>query len=232
MGNPTGSRTSFNTQPTYVVQYTPPTGEPYFVYMADNWVHGGPSGLVDASYVWLPFKFNEDNITLSPDWRWSLDDPFAPVPPAPPAPPPSCNLPTASGSQLYITPCATTPANVNKWQVYSNNGTKQQIQLQNTSLCIGIANAGHGAATLYNCNDPRSSSKAVVQGGSIIVDGKCLDVQWCGTAPCAGDSVVGWKCGSETGNNEHWSFDTAHGTITSEIKSQAPLCLAACSPSL
>ena len=35
-------------------QYTPPSGESYFIYMADNWVHGGPRGLVDASYVWLP----------------------------------------------------------------------------------------------------------------------------------------------------------------------------------
>jgi len=27
--------------------------------MADNWVHGGPKGLVDASYVWLPIKVSE-----------------------------------------------------------------------------------------------------------------------------------------------------------------------------
>ena len=33
MGNPTGDPTSFNSQPTYVVQYTPQDGDPYFVYM-------------------------------------------------------------------------------------------------------------------------------------------------------------------------------------------------------
>ena len=33
MGNPTGDEVSFNSQPTYVVQYTPHTGDPYFVYM-------------------------------------------------------------------------------------------------------------------------------------------------------------------------------------------------------
>jgi hypothetical protein len=27
--------------------------------MADNWVHGGPNGLIDASYIWLPIKFNK-----------------------------------------------------------------------------------------------------------------------------------------------------------------------------
>ena len=33
MGNPTGSKHSFNTQPTFVVSYTPTSGKPYFVYM-------------------------------------------------------------------------------------------------------------------------------------------------------------------------------------------------------
>ena len=36
MGNPTGDPASFNTQPTYVVSFTPVRGNPYFVYMADN----------------------------------------------------------------------------------------------------------------------------------------------------------------------------------------------------
>lgn len=149
MGNPTGNPTSFNTQPTYVVQYKPPTGDPYFVYMADNWVHGGPAGLVDASYVWLPFQFNEHSVTLSPDWRWSLETPFAPLPPAPTPPPPSCNVP-AAGNQVHLTPCATTPAAANKWQAFTGNG-KQQIQLQNTNLCMG-ATGGNGAAIqLYDC---------------------------------------------------------------------------------
>ena len=35
MGNPTNDSTSFNTQPTYVVQYTPTKGNPYFVYVKD-----------------------------------------------------------------------------------------------------------------------------------------------------------------------------------------------------
>jgi len=32
-GNPTCDATSYNTQPTYVVQYTPETGDPYFLYV-------------------------------------------------------------------------------------------------------------------------------------------------------------------------------------------------------
>ena len=50
------------TQPTYVVSMVAADGGSYFMYMADNWVHGGPKGLVDASYVWLPIRF----VTLLP----------------------------------------------------------------------------------------------------------------------------------------------------------------------
>jgi len=79
MGNPTGDPTSFNTQPTYVVQFMPTSGDPYFVYMADNWVHGGPDGLIDASYVWLPLEFHSHSVTLRNTTVWDLDDPFATV---------------------------------------------------------------------------------------------------------------------------------------------------------
>ena len=36
LGNPTGSSTSFNSQPTYIVQYTPSSGDSYFVYLGDD----------------------------------------------------------------------------------------------------------------------------------------------------------------------------------------------------
>jgi hypothetical protein len=44
MGNPTGSSTSFNTQPTYVVPYTPANGKTYFVYMVSE--HGAVDNAV------------------------------------------------------------------------------------------------------------------------------------------------------------------------------------------
>ena len=34
------------------------------MYLADNWVHGGPAGLIDASYVWLPLDIESDNMYL------------------------------------------------------------------------------------------------------------------------------------------------------------------------
>lgn len=85
MGNPTGDSTSFNSQPTYVVQYTPASGNPYFVYMGDNWIHcpnedGTEGPLINACYVWLPILFHEDSVTMEYSAAWDLDDPFAPAP--------------------------------------------------------------------------------------------------------------------------------------------------------
>jgi len=81
MGNPTGSSTSFNSQPTYVVEYTPVSGNPYFVYMGDDWVHcpnedGSEGPLINACYIWLPIEFHENSVTI--EWRsaWDLDNPF------------------------------------------------------------------------------------------------------------------------------------------------------------
>lgn len=76
MGNPTNDSTSFNSQPTYVVSYTPSSGHPYFVYMGDNWKHGGPAGLIDAAYVWLPLRFDTHSVKLSKQTAWDLNDPF------------------------------------------------------------------------------------------------------------------------------------------------------------
>mmetsp|Transcript_6711 Transcript_6711/g.20136 ORF Transcript_6711/g.20136 Transcript_6711/m.20136 type:complete len:239 (-) Transcript_6711:385-1101(-) len=39
-------------------------------------VHGGPAGLIDASYAWLPLQFGEHEVTLERRETWDLDDPF------------------------------------------------------------------------------------------------------------------------------------------------------------
>eukprot|EP00928_Gymnodinium_smaydae_P058717 TRINITY_DN41912_c0_g1_i1.p1 TRINITY_DN41912_c0_g1~~TRINITY_DN41912_c0_g1_i1.p1 ORF type:complete len:448 (+),score=20.84 TRINITY_DN41912_c0_g1_i1:33-1376(+) len=80
MGNPTQHCTSFNSQPTFVVQYTPQHAEPYFVYMADNWLYCNPErskgDLVDACYVWLPIQFLDDSVRIRWQSDWSLEEPF------------------------------------------------------------------------------------------------------------------------------------------------------------
>ena len=76
MGNPTGNPISFNTQPTFVVSATSRTGEQFFIYLADNWVHAGPAGLPHASYVWLPLRFTKGTLRLERLNRWDLEDPF------------------------------------------------------------------------------------------------------------------------------------------------------------
>jgi len=76
LGNPTGDKVSFNTQPTYVVPFTTDNGFVYNIYMADNWLHGGRRGLVDASYVWLPIRFEGDGVYIDRAETWDLQDPF------------------------------------------------------------------------------------------------------------------------------------------------------------
>lgn len=61
----------------YVIQETDEHGNPYFMYMADNWVHGGPNGLIDASYVWLPMQFEPNSVIIKPLVSWDTRDPFA-----------------------------------------------------------------------------------------------------------------------------------------------------------
>ena len=60
----------------YVVEFTPTQGEPYFVYMADNWMHAGAAELQDASYVWLPIEFKNDTVVLKRRESWDVNDPF------------------------------------------------------------------------------------------------------------------------------------------------------------
>jgi len=86
LGNPTQDKTSFNTQPTYIVEYTPPRGEPYYVYLADDWLHcpnadGSQGPLMNACYVWLPIRLDRKGDSLPVQInnynQWDLDNPFA-----------------------------------------------------------------------------------------------------------------------------------------------------------
>ena len=74
LGNPTDSKTTFDTQSTFVLPFpsTKYPGTQFLIYMGDRW--DAPE-LLNASYIWLPYTFNSDtNVTL--EWRdqWSLSD--------------------------------------------------------------------------------------------------------------------------------------------------------------
>jgi hypothetical protein len=74
LGNPTSSSTTFNSQSTFVLPY-PSTKYPgtfYYIYMGDRW---DPPGLVNATYIWLPYHFHSDtNVTLEWIDKWALTD--------------------------------------------------------------------------------------------------------------------------------------------------------------
>lgn len=113
LGNPTGCGASFNSQPTYVVEYTPVHGAPYFVYMADDWIYcpngdGTQGPLINACYVWLPIEFAGDSVRI--DWRpqWDLDDPFS----SPVAHHPSCTWRGGSSGRQHHGRAAQGPGEV------------------------------------------------------------------------------------------------------------------------
>lgn len=89
LGNPTQEWYSFNSQPTYIVPYTTRSNMTYHIYLADNWMHGGPgclrdnlgACLIDASYVWLPFRISHGGILrLHKHLQWDMEDPFKDLP--------------------------------------------------------------------------------------------------------------------------------------------------------
>ena len=62
-------------------------------------VHGGPNGLIDASYIWLPLRFGTHSITLEWQYAWDPLHPFA-------DPPASVCLPPSNGSTIQFGNCS------------------------------------------------------------------------------------------------------------------------------
>ena len=73
LGNPSGDSTTFDSQSTFVLPYKHPNGDDLLIYMGDRWNHAGPGGILNASYVWLPFNAPNAgvalNFTFEQDWR-------------------------------------------------------------------------------------------------------------------------------------------------------------------
>eukprot|EP00040_Diaphanoeca_grandis_P025989 m.144786 g.144786 ORF g.144786 m.144786 type:complete len:490 (-) comp30396_c0_seq1:203-1672(-) len=221
MGNPTNSATSYNSQPTYVVEVTTDKGVPYFMYMADNWVHGGPGGLIDASYIWLPFVFDETSVHIPELWEWDVNNPFAPAPPPPAPPQPVCGY--SVGQKLTLSPCATTPSNATKWAVEN-----KQIRLSASQMCLG-ATSSQSASPLVLVDCSTATSDVSIDSGEIKLDGLCVDAAWCSQSLCPGNVVELYKCGSETSHNEHYTYDSTTMQLKSDVENAAgPLCISSC----
>ncbi len=231
--NPTCDKTSYNTQPTYVVSVTPTTGEPYFLYMADNWVHGGPRGLVDASYVWLPIKFNDDNITIPKYWKWNFDDPWGPIPPAPPPPPPplvpgSCVAAVpARGGAIALAVCgAPNVSSGQAWMVQPQ--VSEMLQLRTGKLCVDKVTSTPGTLALGECDKldtPLQFTFDPASGRLIEKESKmCMDITYCGTQVCPAAKVGLYSCNSAHQNQE-FALDKSSGHLVAKINGQ---CLTGC----
>ena len=70
MGNPCvgeNANLTYGGQSTYVLKA--PGKKDKFIFMADKWT---PKNAIDGRYLWLPIKFNDENITISWLDKWDL----------------------------------------------------------------------------------------------------------------------------------------------------------------
>jgi len=83
LGNPSGSNTTFNSQPTAVFKVEHlRTRRRLHVYMGDRWNFNGPGSVGNASYVWLPLleprsdeeSYRLDGLGNDGDGTWRLAD--------------------------------------------------------------------------------------------------------------------------------------------------------------
>lgn len=73
--NPSHDSTTFNSQSTYILPYVHvEDGHTTFIYMGDRWNQGGPGGLQNATYIWLPI--NGTGLVWDMPWRaqWDIND--------------------------------------------------------------------------------------------------------------------------------------------------------------
>ena len=198
MGNPTGNKESFHTQPTYVVPYTTLNGSTYFIYMGDNWIHCGDDGLVDACYTWLPIRFHNASVTIDMGsgrhGEWDLENPFPDAPPSPPSPPrpPSPGPPHPPPSPSPSPPTPPAPTVCTPLASAPVNG--QLLGLQNCTASSGqewIVDITGASAPIRLVSGSNSSSTSL-----------CIGVHW-------GVALIAVACDGAPA----WSYDASLRTF-------------------
>ncbi|EDQ89223.1 uncharacterized protein MONBRDRAFT_32422 [Monosiga brevicollis MX1] len=219
MGNPTNDSTSFDTQPTYVVPSYDENGTQYFVYLADNWIYGGPNGLIDASYIWLPMVIGESSITIPWRDRWDPARPFDPVP---------CSG-VSSNTSLAFSQCDESAAAFQHWSFPQGTGPVQMTH--QSHLCLGqvgiVSSDNKPQLGVVNCNASDPTQQFTFDGHSLrAASGECVDVTYCGNEVCYGRYVELYDCSSPH-DNQKFAFDTEHDLWTWE-DAGAQWCATAC----
>ena len=256
MGNPTGQKESWHTQPTYVVPYTPKNGSPYFIYMGDNWIHCGKGGLIDACYTWLPMQFHSDSVTIEMGTgrhgAWDPDDPFpggptpprpppAPPNPPPPSPPPSPPRPPVPPTPSVCRPPATMPAagqllglqnctaSAGQRWVVDITGAPAPIMLvggSNSSSTRLCVGVHWGVELMMTDCAAASLFKYNASSHTLAAGKKCITVKLCGSGPCAGDFAEVSKCPAHTQPDAGFSY--VQKAIVAEAAGPGGKCLGVC----
>ena len=90
LGNPSNSKTTFNSQSTFMWPYKKNnddgTATALYIFFADRWNHGGKGIVGNATYIWLPMtrSHHSDNSMMpfilhglsdnSGDGKWKISD--------------------------------------------------------------------------------------------------------------------------------------------------------------
>lgn len=219
MGNPTNSATSFTSQPTFVVPITTSDGQQYFMYMADNWVHGGPGGLLDASYIWLPIDLRHaDHISIPKLDRWTMDDPFA------------CPV---AGQSVFLRPCNngnggtdhTGGLSDQRW-ILLETPTNTHIALEGApAYCLQLSS---GLIVVGKCANVSAQMWSFSLNSNQIISrdgGQCMDVTMCGNHVCEGEPLAVYACGDANKANQQFTYDATSKRLVAVLDGH---CLAAC----
>ena len=196
-------------------------------------VHGGPKGLVDASYVWLPIRFHERSITIPKLWKWDYMNPDGPTPPAPPPPAPplvpgSCvSAAPGRGGALALAVCGA--PNVSTGQAWVVQGAQaEKLQLRTAKLCVDQVASQRARLVLGDCEAPDTPLQFSysAETGRLVekTSGKCMDITYCGTQVCA-DATVGLYTCNSVHQNQEFDWDAGRGHLVARINKQ---CLTGC----
>jgi hypothetical protein len=71
---PSNDGTTFDSQSTYVLPYTRADGTTLYIYCGDRWNANGPGGLMNSTYIWLPFNVSNGQWSLEWHDSWVIGD--------------------------------------------------------------------------------------------------------------------------------------------------------------
>eukprot|EP00040_Diaphanoeca_grandis_P031283 m.186835 g.186835 ORF g.186835 m.186835 type:complete len:670 (-) comp32283_c0_seq1:89-2098(-) len=130
-------------------------------------------------------------------------------------------MPPSASSSVVLAEC-TLPVGSSSTSFQSWSMDGGMLKLNNTGLCLQTTSMNSYPLQLTNCTGGKGVVWSHSASGEIIslANGNCIDVE-------KTDMRVGnWECGpAQDQPNQHWSFDSTTGLITSLTDGTGPMCI-------